>query len=406
MTPEQEIAKVQADYLRLVEMDDARVGQRQATPQPIEEMLTVAWAVSRHPLMGGEYYRATRPAMLASRDFGWHTAVVEKIGSVEGSRKVAGQAYGTPRVVEPDVWIFRPIGQQGQHDNWSLTEIVEKIHAGGQLVIADLDDDLWSHEDWTEDTRPTGEGDDHFEDWCWKVDGWLASTPYLAMRIREVAERRGLRPPRVVVAPNCYDPYGLGHESHPIPGRRLGTRLWLSGRMSGDIDIYRDSFAPLLESLDLSWVHIGREFGVEEGPGQHARNFVDSCGMPASRVMELPSCTIPELGKIMGASINIACIALADQPFNYAKTETHAVEVASAGLPIVAATSLDIYRDVPGRVDPHREAVKDRVFDLLDPQYWQHESDRARVWARKTSVRSEATHMRALQGLVRELVNR
>lgn len=402
--------KVDEDFyktlLEQVAADDRRVGYVDPSlPKPITEDLTVAWAVTRNPMMGGEYYRATRPAALASRGFGWHTAVVENIGSVEGSRKVAGQAYGSEHVIEPDVWIFRPMGQQGNKSAWGLNEIVEKIHAGGQIVIADLDDDIWAHEDWTEDNRPTGEQDDKFEEWCWKVDGWLASTPYMKERIEAMAERRGHAKPKVVVAPNCYDPIGLGKDSHPIPGRRLGTRLWLSGRMSGDLDIYRDCFAPLLESLDLSFVHIGREQGIVEGPGAHARNFVDDAGMPAHRVLELPSVDLLQMGSLLGATLNIATIAMADHPFNYAKTETHAVEVASAGLPIVAATNLEIYKDVPGRVDPTPTAVRERVESLLDPEAWRYWSEKSRTWARKVSVRSETHHVRALQGLIRELLD-
>lgn len=403
--------KVDDDFyktlLEKVAEDDKRVGYVDpALPKPIVEELTVAWAVTRNPMLGGEYYRATRPAALASRGFGWHTAVVEKIGSVEGSKKVAGQAYGSDHVIQPDVWVFRPIGQQGATDQWSLTDIVEKIHAGGQKVIADLDDDIWAHEDWTEDTRPTGEKDDLFEEWCWKVDGWLASTPYMKKRIEEMAVRRGFDVPKVALAPNCYDPIGFGRDSHPIPGRRLGTRLWLSGRMSGDLDIYRECFAPLLGELDLSFVHIGRERGVEEGPGSHARNFIDDAGMPANRVLELPSVDLLAMGAMLGATVNIAAIAMADHPFNYAKTETHAVEVASAGLPIVAATTLDIYLDVPGRVDPTLEAVRERVVSLLDPETWRYWSEKSRTWARKVSVRSEAVHMRALQSLVNELIDK
>ena len=223
-------------------------------------------------------------------------------------------------------------------------------------------------------------------------------------RIEAIAIRRGHPLPRVVVAPNCYDPIGLGHHSHPIPGRRLGTRLWLSGRMSPDLDIYRECFAPLLEELDLSFVHIGREYNVEEGPGVHARNFVDDCAMPRDRVLELPSTTIPELGKILGSTVNIAAIAIADHPFNRAKTETHAVEVASAGLPMVAATSLSIYDGVPGRVYPNPKDVRTRVEALLVPEKWRYESDKARAWARKTAVRCEHSHLVALQALVKGLV--
>lgn len=402
------------DHLvELVRQDDQRVGVPSSdlpdkAPKPIEDMLTVAWAVTRNPLQGGEYYRATRPAALANRGYGWHTGVIENIGSVEGSKKVAGQAYGSQHVMEPDVWIMRPIGKG--EGNWTLAGMVEKMHAAGQKVIVDLDDDVWSHEDWTEDTRPTGEQDDHFEDWCWDTDAWLVSTEWMKVRVEQMAARRGRPQPKVVYAPNCYDPFGIGVESHPVPGRRLGTRLWLSGRMSGDLEIYRTCFAPLLTELDLQFVHIGREahigHTIEEGPGVHARSFSSHCGMPSNRLIELDSCTIPEMGRLLGTLINIAAIAIADHPFNYAKTETQAVECASAGLPLVAATTLPLYEKVPGRVDPTPEAVGRRVEHLLDTGAWRYESDKARSWARKVSVSAEAIHMRALQALVYELCDR
>ena len=395
------------NFLALVELDDQRAGvAKPPAPQPIEEMLTVAWAVSRHPLAGGEYYRATRPAALSSRDFGWHTAVVEQIGSIEGSKKVAGRAYGSEHTIEPDVWIFRPIGQQGKTDNWSLSTIVERCHAAGQMVICDLDDDYWAHEDFPDGAQPVGENDDRFEEWCWKADAWLVSTPYLKKRVEEVAVRRGHPFPKVAVAPNCYDPFGLGQDSHPVPGRRIGTRLWLHGRMAGDLEIYKDCFAPLLDELDLTFVHIGAiaKADLDAGAQYRHRSFIDDVGMPKDRVLELPSCLVPEMGKLLGSTISIAAIAVADHPFNYAKTETHAVEVASAGLPIVAATDLEIYKDVPGQVSPDPALVAERVRELLKPEKWHYWSERSRVWAKKTAVRSEATHLRALQSVVKELL--
>lgn len=401
---DEERAFAVAEIMDKIREDDAAHGIRPA-PAPIEDMLSIGYMIAKEPYQGGEFYRALRPAMLSSRDFGWETALCMNIGVADGSTKVGGISYGGgSHVIEPDVWIVRPIGRQIEGYE-SFSSLVDEMHAAGQVVIADLDDDIWAHEDWTDDTRPTGDQDDYYEEWCWKVDGWLVSTPYMKERVEAIAARRGVAKPRVLVAPNCYDPIGIGKDSHPIGGRRLGTRLWLSGRMLPDLDIYRECFGPLLNELDLTFTHIGREHGIEEGPGQHARNFIDDCGFPAKRVLELPSTTIPQLGAILGQTISIAAIAIADHPFNRAKTETHAVEVASAGLPMVAATSLEIYADVPGRVYPNPKAVSDRVKHLLDLEVWKWESDKARTWARRVSVRSERAHLVALQTLVKELTD-
>jgi hypothetical protein len=386
--------RVDWDLVDVMEKFNA-AGDAKISPNHADaDALQVAWLSAKNPFIGGEYYRATRPAMLASSRFGWHTAVSQQVGDIEGSDRV-WLATPNGHVLDPDVIVIRPISDTSESP-WSMSELVDRAHKAGQMIVADLDDDVWAHEDAA--NWPT---DDHYEEWCFKADAWLVSTPVIKERLDgfmiAAAGNRERREP-VIVAPNCYDPVGLGKGPKPIAGRRLGTRLWLSGRQTDDFPIYRECFGPLLEKLDLQFVHIGKEVPTPEIP--EPRSFVDTMGFPAERVLELPSLTIPELGPMLAMTTSIGAIAMADHPYNRAKTETHAIELASTGLPLVAATSLGIYKNVPGRVDPTPEAVEARVAHLLDPSAWLNESHFARGWAEGVAIRAENAYMEALSEVV------
>lgn len=338
---------------------------------------TLAYLVSRHPLMGGEYYRATRPAALAARAFGWGAAVCDRMATMEDGGKLC---FVTPndQVVTPDIIILRPIREWSQA--WT-----DQAHANRQLVIADLDDDIWSHQDWEGVERPN---DDNYDDWFPNVDAVLVSTRYLRNRIVE----RGHKAP-VIVAPNCYDPYGLN--ATPSFGGMIGTRLWLSGRMEGDLELYDQLIQPLLEEFNLGFIHVGAEDG---------HRFTDR-GWDFNRLVEVGSVPVPLLPQAL-EGLSIGAICMSDHPYNLAKTETHAAELAAMGVPLVAASRHRLYRHIPGRVDPTPEQVRGRVEALSKfPNFWESESTAAREWARKIGFRNETDHLHALHSLVGVLLS-
>ncbi|MBU6429196.1 MAG: hypothetical protein KGR26_09320, partial [Cyanobacteria bacterium REEB65] len=120
--------------------------------------MKVAWLVARHPLFGGEYYRAARPAALASKWFGWDTAACSYMGTTEEEdggplSLVTANDY----VITPDIIVVRPIQEWRQH--WT-----DQAHANGQKVVADLDDDLWKHEKYE---QLQDESPDHYNEWFW-----------------------------------------------------------------------------------------------------------------------------------------------------------------------------------------------------------------------------------------------
>jgi hypothetical protein len=387
---------------RVAAWDDARVGVKTA-PLDGKEALRVAWLIARHPYDGGEWYRATRPAALTCDRYGWHTAICQRVGddATGKTKKVLGLTLGGHEI-EPDVWVLRPLGRTEEGSPWSLAKMVDQCHAAGQYVIADLDDNVWSHEDWQADAGDTGDWD--FEAWCWSADAWLVSTPYLAEVVKERGDRRKGWPHRkvpVLVAPNCFDPFGMNGRA--LPGRRIGDRLWLWGRMGADLELYRELFVPLLEDLDLTWVHVGKE---PPSTARHTERSFAELGVPADRLVEVPSVHLPEMGRTLASLLNIGAMAVAPMKFNEAKTLTHPVELGCAGLPIVLASELDIYKDVPGVVEPDPVAVRKRMLALLDREKWAEQADEAKTWARAIAAQSQDAYLTAVHEVVDLLTSR
>ena len=341
--------------------------------------VSVAYLCPRNPLMGGEYYRATRPAALAAWKWNWEaypTATLLTEADNDGGRLSFTTPRGDP--FTPDIIIVRPVRE------WTR-EWTEQAHAAGQMVVADLDDDLWSHERYDE---LAASDPDHYNEWFFETDAVLVSTRPLARRVRELGHRSPVK-----VAPNCYDPWGLN--GSPKPGHTIGTRLWMGGRMEDDLRLYDELYLPLLEPLGLSFLHVGA--------GEQGR-FIDR-GWPEERLIERRTVVIPLLAQAL-EGLNVGAIAMAEHAYNSAKTQTHAIELASLGVPLVAATSVEHYRDVPGRVDPTPEAVESRLRDLLDPYVWLRESDRARRWSRQVALRAETRHLESLLSLSHVLLSR
>lgn len=338
-------------------------------------MTSVAFATTGYAGFGGEWYRAVRPAMLLGRKKGWYTGACDKIAPLREGCAVALGIVGSERRMVPGVVVVRPVR------SWRA-EYTEHAHAAGQIVLGDLDDNVWGGFKEYETPDP----DDYFEEWLPTIDGLLVSTE----PVRAAAAYHLSCP--IVLAPNCYDPWAF-IEAKPQPGRVLGTRLWIEARRGEDLDLYRELFLPLLSALDLTWLHIGAEH----------RSFRDE-GWPDERLVELPSAPIQGLWRGF-QRISIGCIAIGEHVFNEAKTETHAVELAAAGVPIVAATRHPLYKGrVPGCVEPTPEAVRERVERLLDPDYWRRESHAARRWAHQVSRDSEKVYLRGFDDLLRRSV--
>lgn len=337
---------------------------------------SVAYLCARHPLMGGEYYRATRPGALANWKWNWQTAACTHMATENDGGKLS---FITPHktVVTPEIIIVRPVREWTQ-------EWTDQAHANGQFVVADLDDDVWSHDNWGDH-----EDADGYVEWFFNTDAVMVSTRYLAKRVRE----EGYKSP-VYVAPNCYDPFGI--TGSPRPSDIIGTRLWMSGRMEADLVLYDTLIQPLLEEFNLRFLHVG----ADEKVGRFTQR-----GWDEERLIERHSVPMNMMAQAL-EGLSIGTICMSDAPYNAAKTETHAVELASIGIPLIAASNHPLYKNIPGRVEPEKDAVHDRLEELItDPYYWLKESDRTRKWARMISRKSEERHLGALLSMVNRLLS-
>lgn len=337
--------------------------------------------------MGGEWLRATRPAYLVNARWSWPVVVGLTVATTDD---------------DDGLWIVTPDGKQAAHPkfiivrplrNWT-PETTEMAHEAGQLVIADLDDDLWSHEDagdWSEQDAKLGP--DRYNDWFLGADAFLCSTPVVARAVR----RQGFQGP-VVVAPNCHDswsPEKMGLRAKgPDLSRpaRWGTRLWLSGRMQPDLELYDSLVLPAVIEQGATWVHLGATPGY---------SFPER-GWPSDQVEQHESTYVQAMANVLG-TLDVGVICLGVHPYNKAKTLTHPMDLAACGLPLVAASDDPLYKSVPGRVPATREAVAERLRNLRHPGTWQYESQVALHWCRDLAVRSETLYLAALSSLVEQL---
>jgi hypothetical protein len=334
------------------------------------ESLKVGWLASRNPMLGGEYLRAVRPAALVNRKYNWHTAVSRELGCEGKYRSPLMLVQPNAPVFAPDLLIIRPIGN-------FLPDYIEQGKRAGQVMLADLDDDVWGHELAVE-MGGKGFGNDRYDDWFPVTHGVVASTETLGDICRQH------HPGPVFVLPNCYDSFGpsqLGPA--PRPGRRVGTRLFLKGRQQIDLDMYTDLVLPLLDELDLTFVHLGAYEGSD---------FPTLRGWDTPRLEEHPIMEAHRMAEVLG-TISIGIICVGKHRYNDAKTLTHPAELAAVGLPMIIATPTDHYKGVPGVVEPTVEAVRARIVALQNPRYWEAESLRARHWVMKLAAKAEREYL-------------
>jgi len=349
---------------------------------------SVGWVCPRSPFLGGEWLRATRPAALVAKRLGWHTAVSRKMAVEDGVEGIV-LLHDNGERMRPKVVILRPIASHPEDgEEQDIAAYITSAHEAGQKVVADLDDDVWSHEDRPDRGGKGWERDDHYEEWLALCDAYIASTKPLQAIMREHLDGP------VFYLPNCYDTAGIANYGpKPRPGRRIGTRLWIHGRQRSDLEMYDELVRPLLEKHDLTFVHLGA--------GEAGRSFTER-GWAPERLEEHPSMPAPVMGEVLGTmSIGVICLGEAD--YNAAKTLTHPAELAGVGLPMVIASATDLYRGVPGRVDPKPEAVEERIVSLLDPANWHRAAEQSKRWALKLGEAAEGDYLWGFRQMIGRL---
>jgi len=302
---------------------------------------------------------------------------------------------------------------------------VQFAQSAGQIVILDLDDHPFA---WNAEFA-LRENVEAISDWSW-FDRYLGQFNAELCSTRWLMDFLGNRYPdqTFAYAPNLYDPYRY-EECEPAFGRVLGSHLYIKARLRADFASTNEGLrlgpleqlVPIFEAQpELIFHHLGEEFYCADCGHPQRHHFEDAecdecaceqfwkrstpslsemTGLPASRVVPFPACSIHELHKHM--TWNVGVVPLSDSEWNYAKTEGKGFEMAAAGIPFVALTGdHPLYRLSPGYVGSDPSAISDAIRALTtDPAAWAETSAIHRKWAYSLAQEHQLDYVGALVDL-------
>jgi glycosyltransferase involved in cell wall biosynthesis len=205
------------------------------------------------------------------------------------------------------------------------------IRKAGKFVVYDSDDDVFTSQEthrrvelnWTEGKSLEQLDAERFERiWCMQqCDGVTVSTQRLATIVRTYTQKP------VIVVPNAIDlPWFRGivrATKRQIPGLTIG---WAGGRRH-DRDV---------EQMAEAWGLIARRYPDVRFVVQGWQPAVIAEHVPSDRLVVLPWMPLETYPAGL-AQVDIACCAVADTPFNRAKSQIKAMEAAAAGSAVVAS---------------------------------------------------------------------
>lgn len=208
------------------------------------------------------------------------------------------------------------------------------VRASGKFAVYEADDDVFTEReiqrrvelDWT-DGKSLEDLESERAERVWAMqqcDGVTVSTPRLATIVRQFTDKP------VIVVPNAIDlrwfrAVVLGSKRQ-IPGLTVG---WAGGRRH-DRDV---------EAMAEAWGRIARRFPDVTFVVQGHQPEVITELVPNERIVRLPWLK-PEVYPVGLRQVDIACCALADTPFNRAKSPIKCMEAAAAGSAVVASPLL------------------------------------------------------------------
>jgi glycosyltransferase involved in cell wall biosynthesis len=208
------------------------------------------------------------------------------------------------------------------------------VRRAGKIVVYDADDDVFTRAEterrvelnWSEGKTPAQLDAERFER-IWTLqqcDGVTVSTQRLATIVRGLTDRP------VIVVPNAIDlPWFraiVGATRRQIPGTTIG---WAGGKRH-DRDV---------EVMAQAWGRIAARYPAVTFVVQGHVAPVILEHVPVERLVILPWMPLQEYPRGL-AQIDIGCCAVAETPFNRAKSNIKAMEYAAAGAAVVASPTL------------------------------------------------------------------
>ena len=210
----------------------------------------------------------------------------------------------------------------------------DSIRKAGKFAVYDMDDDILTSQEthrrvdlnWMEGkTFEQLEGERYQRIWAMQqCDGVTVTTQRLATIVRSYTDKP------VLVVPNSIDvPWFRGivqQTKRQIPGITIG---WAGGRRH-DRDV---------EEMAVAWGRISRRYGDVTFVVQGHQPEVIKRHVPDYRLVQLPWMSAETYPQGI-AQVDIGCCAVADTPFNRAKSPIKAMEHAVAGAAVVASPTL------------------------------------------------------------------
>lgn len=227
------------------------------------------------------------------------------------------------RLEGPPVWPDVVVVQRVMHDG--VADLTRRARAAGQVVIQDVDDDFWHLH--PQNHARSGITPGRLRDYSAQLaaaDLVTVSTPALADIVRTETGQR-----RVVVIRNAVPVAAYRRRRcHPARVTRVGWPGALPWR-SDDLRILRGWLDDTLATTGARLVHIG---AVPD------RSIATEARVDPTRVVELPLMPAWRWRRML-AVLHVGLVPLSDHRFNRSKSWLKALELAAAGVPVVASPS-------------------------------------------------------------------
>lgn len=217
----------------------------------------------------------------------------------------------------------------------AATEI-RAARAAGQVIISDVDDWFWGLDPANQAHRNTSkqlnalDNRDHYRRAVEACDAVTVSSHFLAKRIKE---RFGV--PTLVVRNAIDRRVFTPNMVRPVSSELVVGWVGALGWRSGDLETLAGVLGPYLDATNSTFTHRGTFPGDDPADSAATR-----LGLSHGEVTTQEACVPWEYPDLL-EDIDIGIVPLADVPFNQAKSWIKGLEYAAAGIPFVAARTLE-----------------------------------------------------------------
>lgn len=270
---------------------------------------------------------------------------------------------------------------------------VGRARANGQIIVQDVDDWFWGLDPrnqafWA--THPKARPDENLDHYTTAIaasDAIIASTPYLAGRLRDHFPAQPVYVLRNMIDLDRWTPHPVRDTREALVVGWVGATSW----RSGDLELLSGILGPFLARHGAKFYHGGYH--------QESQGAGDRLGLKG-KYLARPQVPI-RLYPTLFEGIDIGVAPLSSQPFNMAKSAVKLMEYAASGIPFVATATPEYeWFGVGDLARRPRDWIR-ALERLTDPEERRRSADRAYRRVADESVPARASEWeRALRGIV------